>query len=71
MADALKKIKKKKSSGSDCLSQEHLAMGAEILTAPLLSIFNQSIDRGEFPTEWKEAILSPVLKKGDKSLFEN
>ena len=44
--EALKKIKKKKSAGSDGLSQEHLAMGAEALTVPLTQIFNQSIEQG-------------------------
>ena len=37
---------KKKSAGSDGLSQEHLAMGAEALTVPLTQIFNQSIEQG-------------------------
>ena len=49
-------MKKKKSCGSDGLSQEHLAMGAQILAEPLVNIFNQSIGKGEFPKDWKEAL---------------
>ena len=71
MNKAIKKIKPKKSSGSDGLSQEQLVMGAEALIAPLLTIFNKSIDDEKFPDAWKKAIVSPVLKKGDSGLYEN
>ena len=43
---ALKKIKKKKSSGSDGLTQEKLVEGAETLTEPLRIIINKSINKG-------------------------
>ena len=69
--NALKKMKKKKSSGSDGLSQQHLAMGSNELALPLMTIFNKSINTGEFPSAWKEAIVTPVLKKGNKELYEN
>ena len=29
------------------------------------------INKGEFPNSWKEAIVTPVFKKGDKSELEN
>ena len=60
----LKKLNKKKSSGLDGLSQEHLLLGAGNLIAPLTCIINQSIMEGEFPELWKEAAVTPVLKKG-------
>ena len=31
---------------------------------PLLTILNRSVDSGEFPKNWKEALITPVLKKG-------
>ena len=43
---ALKKIKKKKSSGGDGLSQEQMVMGAKSLVTPLTNIINQSIKSG-------------------------
>ena len=64
-------MKPKKSSGLDGLSQQQLKAGANILVAPLQNIFNQSITQGEFPTMWKEAVVTPVHKKGDKTLLEN
>ena len=63
---AFKNIKKKKSSGSDSLTQEQLSFGAEVLTVPLQKIFNQSLSTGIFPSKWKTAVVTPVLKKGDK-----
>ena len=30
-----------------------------------------SIERGEFPTAWKESVVTPVHKKGAKNSLEN
>ena len=59
------KMNKKKSSGLDGISQECVLMGAEILVIPLTRIINASKETGEFPTEWKKAVVTPLLKKGD------
>jgi hypothetical protein len=67
----LKKLNKKKSSGFDGLSQENLLLGATNLVAPLTLIVNQSIVEGEFPKEWKEAVVTPILKKGNPQLLSN
>jgi len=60
----MKKLKKKKSSGLDGLSQDHLILGESVLMLPLLVIINQSINQGVFPVDWKVAAVTPVLKKG-------
>ena len=57
----LKKIKKKKSSGRDGLSQEHLVLGSGVLVNPLTKIINESIKKGEFPKVWKLLLLLPDL----------
>ena len=67
----VKKLNKKKSSGLDGLSQENLILGAKHLIAPLTAIVNQSIEEGEFPNDWKEAAVTPVLKKGNPKLLNN
>jgi hypothetical protein len=67
----VKKLNKKKSSGLDGLSQENLLLGAKHLIAPLTTIVNQSIEEGEFPNDWKEAAVTPVLKKGNPNLLNN
>ena len=71
LSNHLKKLKRKKSSGLDGLSQENLLLGTGILLAPLMSIINQSITDGEFPNEWKQAAVTPVLKKGSPEQLEN
>ena len=58
-------MKKKKSAGMDGLSQENLINGAKVLVTPLTEIVNKSIADGQFPSEWREALVTPVLKKGD------
>ena len=36
----------------------------------LLNMFNTSIKIGSFPLNWKEAVVTPVLKKGDKEVVD-
>ena len=67
----LSKIKKKKSAGTDGLSQDKLVLGTKSLVYPLLQIINQYIREGAFPSQWKEALVTPVFKKGGTSAKEN
>ena len=67
----MSKMKKKQSAGTDGLSQDKLVLGSKSLVYPLLQIINQSIREGAFPSQWKEALVTPVLKKGDTSKKEN
>ena len=39
--------------------------------SPLQNIINASIKKGEFPSNWKKTVVTPVLKKGDKEFYEN
>ena len=68
---AINSLKKKKSSGIDGLSQEHLVLGAKAFVIPLTRIINTSIVNGEFPDAWKEALITPILKKGVPTMKEN
>ncbi len=60
---AICSLKKKKSSGSDGLTLEQLVLGAKALADPLTRLINSSITSGVFPEAWKEAIITPILKK--------
>ena len=47
VAKTMKEMKKKKSSGTDGLSQENLILALEVLSSPLTSIINASITKGK------------------------
>lgn len=61
---AMRSMKKKKSAGKDGISQENLIMGTETLVVPLTRIINESIASGIVPKIWKDAVVTPILKKG-------
>ena len=61
----MKQMAKKKSKGKDGIPQDCLLLGAEVLAKPLSEIINASVESGIFPDLWKEAIVVPILKKGD------
>ena len=67
----MKKMAKKKSKGNYDISQECLILGLETLAAPLTEIINASISTGTVPEQWKEAIVVPILKKGDSKDLKN
>ena len=48
-----------------------LREGADILALPYSIIFNRSLDQGYFLSSWKEANVTPIYKKDDKSLPSN
>jgi hypothetical protein len=68
---AMNDMNKKKSAGIDGLSQDKLIMAKDILKTPLTRIINESIEKGQFPDSWKEAVVIPILKKVDKTQKEN
>ena len=67
----MKKMAKKKSKGNDGIPQDCLLLGIEVVTDPLTKVVNASISGGIFPEVWKEAIVVPILKKGDPKETKN
>ena len=61
----------KKSKGNDGVPQDCLLLGQEVIVNPLTNIINTSIEAGVFPELWKEAIVVPILKKGDAKELSN
>ena len=43
----------------------------EQISAPLSKVFNLSLEAGIFPSEWKEANITPLFKKGSRNKPEN
>ena len=70
--NAIKSVANKGSSGDDQISYVMLKYIKHFVSKPLLSIINQSIRTGYFPSDWKKTIVSPILKAGkDKTSPES
>ena len=69
--DVLKSLNTTKSSGPDLISPKMLKMGADELAYPLSKLFNLSLQESKFPIHWKEANVTPVHKKENKSIVNN
>ena len=64
---SLKSLRVGKSPGPDNIHPRVLSELACELSYPLLLIFNKSMSQGKIPTQWKEAEIRPIFKKGCKS----
>ena len=67
----LSNLKNSKSVGPDYIPNLVLKSCAKELSVGLSTIFQFSIDTGSLPTDWRDANVSPVFKKGDRLLAEN
>ena len=69
--DILKILDTSKATGPDKISPRFLKEGASVLKAPLCKLFNLSLQKCIFPTDWKNANVTPVLKKNSPSNIGN
>ena len=61
----LSKLNPSKSSGPDGIAGRVLRELACELAPALTALFTQTLQQGTVPREWREAIISPIFKKGD------
>jgi hypothetical protein len=66
---AIGKLKKYKSPGSDQILAELIQAGGEILLSAIHKLINSVWNREELPDQWKESVIIPVHKKGDKTVI--
>jgi hypothetical protein len=64
-------LKRYKSSGSDQIPAELLQAGGEMLLSAIHKLINSIWNKEEFPDHWKESIIVPINKKGDKTDCNN
>ena len=64
-------IKKNGACGPDNITQRVLAELQDVIASPLCLIFNKSLQTGVVPEDWKIANVTPVFKKGRRSVPEN
>jgi hypothetical protein len=60
-----------KAMGPDGISNRLIKETSTAISEPLSTLFNKSFMMGKVPKIWKEANLSPIFKKNDKSLVSN
>ena len=69
--EMLKNINVNKSLGPDDIHPRILHELADMLSAPITVLFNRSVQGEELPHDWKLQYVSPIYKKGQRSLAEN
>jgi hypothetical protein len=67
----LEKLNPHKAPGPDGVSPFILRAAAEEIAPILTDIYQKSLDTGVVPIDWKEAVIVPAYKKGDRSNPEN
>jgi hypothetical protein len=64
---AIAKLTKYKSPGCDQIPAELIQAGGEILLSEIHKLINSVWNKEELPHQWKESIIVPIHKKGDKT----
>src|SRR5260221_4024738 len=67
----LRNLNPRKAKGPDELAPGVLLETAQEITPIITFLFNQSITASKLPSDWKDANISPVFKKGRKDVAEN
>ena len=67
----LAKTKQNGAPGPDKMTPKLLSELEDVVAVPLCIIFNKSLSSGEVPEDWRLAHVTPVFKKGSRSLAEN
>ena len=67
----LREINPHKATGPDGIPGKLLKQCSDEITPILTKIFNSSITQGQAPKRWKEALITPIFKKGDRSKASN
>ena len=71
IAKKIKTINDNKSPGVDWIPPKLLKEIVEQISAPFAKLFNLSLEEGIVPSEWKEANISPLFKKGSRNKPEH
>ena len=64
---SIRSLKNKASPGHDGSSNKTVKISISVISYPLTKLFNQCINLGYFPSEWKLAKIKPLFKNGSKT----
>ena len=67
IAKKIKKMKDYESPGVNMIPPKVLNEIVEQISTPLAKLFNLSLEEGIVPSEWKEANITPLFKKGPRN----
>ena len=68
---AIEKLKSHKSPGTDQIPAELIKAGGRTIRFAIHKLIIYSWNKEELPDEWKESIIVPIQKKGDKTDCNN
>ena len=68
---AIEKLKSDKSPGIDQISAKLIKAGGRTLCYEIHKLIISIWNKEELPEEWKESIIAPIYKKGDKTDCSN
>ena len=68
---AIEKLKNHKSPGTDQIPTELIKAGSRTIRCEIHKLIISIWNKEEMPDEWKESIIVPIYKKGDKTDCNN
>ena len=71
VAQAIKKSKDKLSTTPESIPLYFIKRIAKSILTPLTFLFNASINTGNIPNQWKDSIITPIFKKGNRQSPSN
>ena len=71
LEQALKELKKRKSTGPDNISNEILKTKSRHMHKSMLHLFNVILRNGNYPKSWMYNIITPIYKTGDPNDVQN
>jgi hypothetical protein len=69
--NAIEKLKRYKSPGTDQIPAELIQSGGNTLRSEIHKLINCIWNKEELPEQWKECIIVPIYKKGDRTDCSN
>ena len=71
IAKLLHSLNPYKAAGPDCIPTHILKIASDQIAPVLSRIFQKSYNSGILPSDWKDANIVPIYKKGDTQLLSN
>ena len=65
---AIERLKRHKSPGIDQIPAELIKAGGRTNLSEIHKLINSIWNKEKLPEQWKESIIVPIYKKGDKTL---